>query len=59
MCMDEALLNLRFFYHFIVLSFPVSEQVCQTIEKELGKSMNDLFSDFVETPLATASVCLK
>jgi aarF domain-containing kinase len=31
-------------------------QVCRTIEKELGESMNDLFSDFVKTPLATASV---
>jgi hypothetical protein len=31
-------------------------QVCRTIEKELGKSMNDLFSNFVQTPLATASV---
>ncbi|XP_038985733.1 uncharacterized protein LOC103713116 isoform X2 [Phoenix dactylifera] len=32
------------------------QEVCQTIEKELGKSMNDLFSDFVERPLATASI---
>ncbi|XP_010927205.1 uncharacterized protein [Elaeis guineensis] len=32
------------------------QEVCRTIEKELGKSMNDLFSNFVETPLATASI---
>ena len=31
-------------------------QVCQTIQKEFGKNMDDLFSDFVEEPLATASV---
>lgn len=31
-------------------------QVRQTIEKELGKPMNDIFSHFVEEPLATASV---
>lgn len=31
-------------------------QVCQTIQTELGKSMNDLFLDFNKTPLATASV---
>ncbi|KAH7846656.1 hypothetical protein Vadar_016567 [Vaccinium darrowii] len=34
---------------------PVDE-VCQTIEKELGQSMDDLFSDFVKAPLATASI---
>ncbi|CAL9762078.1 unnamed protein product [Musa acuminata subsp. burmannicoides] len=32
------------------------EEVRQTIEKELGKPMNDIFSHFVEEPLATASV---
>ncbi|KAJ6819026.1 uncharacterized protein M6B38_405015 [Iris pallida] len=32
------------------------QEVTRTIEKELGKSMNDLFSRFVDTPLATASV---
>ncbi|XP_059459433.1 uncharacterized protein LOC132188991 [Corylus avellana] len=32
------------------------QEVCRTIEKELGKSMNDLFSNFVQTPLATASI---
>ncbi|GAB2276038.1 hypothetical protein Dimus_010780 [Dionaea muscipula] len=32
------------------------EEVCCTIEKELGKSMEDLFSEFVEVPLATASI---
>ncbi|KAF3446469.1 hypothetical protein FNV43_RR11648 [Rhamnella rubrinervis] len=32
------------------------EEVCQNIEKELGESMGDLFSDFVEVPLATASI---
>lgn len=31
-------------------------QVSQTIERELGDSMGDMFMDFVETPLATASV---
>ncbi|KAL5988873.1 hypothetical protein ACLOJK_026975 [Asimina triloba] len=30
--------------------------VCRTIEKELGKSMDALFSDFVDVPLATASI---
>ncbi|KAD4384934.1 hypothetical protein E3N88_25102 [Mikania micrantha] len=28
----------------------------QTIQKELGKSMDDLFTSFVKTPLATASI---
>lgn len=32
------------------------EEVCNTIEKELGKSMEDLFSEFIEAPLATASI---
>ncbi|XP_062098418.1 uncharacterized protein LOC133804281 isoform X2 [Humulus lupulus] len=32
------------------------EEVCRTIEKELGKPMDDLFSDFVKVPLATASI---
>ncbi|KDP33424.1 hypothetical protein JCGZ_06995 [Jatropha curcas] len=32
------------------------QEVCQTIEKELGKSMDDLFSYFDKTPLATASI---
>lgn len=31
-------------------------QVCQTIEKQLGESMDDLFTNFVSVPLATASV---
>lgn len=31
-------------------------QVCKTIEKEFGKTMDELFADFVEEPLATASV---
>ncbi|XP_049931288.1 protein ACTIVITY OF BC1 COMPLEX KINASE 8, chloroplastic-like isoform X1 [Nymphaea colorata] len=31
-------------------------QVRHTIEEELGQSMDDLFSDFDETPLATASI---
>ncbi|XP_074587088.1 uncharacterized protein LOC141842978 isoform X2 [Curcuma longa] len=32
------------------------EEVCQTIEKELGKNMGDIFCQFVEAPLATASI---
>ncbi|GMH06925.1 hypothetical protein Nepgr_008765 [Nepenthes gracilis] len=32
------------------------QEVCCTIEKELGKSMEDLFSEFVKAPLATASI---
>ncbi|XP_031505668.2 protein ACTIVITY OF BC1 COMPLEX KINASE 8, chloroplastic-like isoform X2 [Nymphaea colorata] len=32
------------------------EEVRHTIEEELGQSMDDLFSDFDETPLATASI---
>ncbi|GJM97531.1 hypothetical protein PR202_ga14463 [Eleusine coracana subsp. coracana] len=32
------------------------EEVRGTIEKELGKPMNDLFTDFVLDPLATASI---
>ncbi|XP_048436320.1 uncharacterized protein LOC103964508 isoform X2 [Pyrus x bretschneideri] len=32
------------------------EEVCRTIQKELGKSMNELFLDFVNVPLATASI---
>ncbi|XP_042453873.1 uncharacterized protein LOC122038283 isoform X1 [Zingiber officinale] len=32
------------------------EEVCQTIENELGKDMGDIFSQFVEAPLATASI---
>ncbi|KAK3134491.1 hypothetical protein QOZ80_6AG0549860 [Eleusine coracana subsp. coracana] len=32
------------------------EEVRGTIEKELGKPMNDLFTDFVLEPLATASI---
>ncbi|XP_058113531.1 uncharacterized protein LOC131256618 [Magnolia sinica] len=31
-------------------------EVCQTIEKELGKPMDALFVDFSEEPLATASI---
>jgi aarF domain-containing kinase len=34
---------------------PLSE-VCETIEKELGKSPSELFTDFDKTALATASV---
>ncbi|KAG6485207.1 hypothetical protein ZIOFF_053740 [Zingiber officinale] len=32
------------------------KEVCQTVERELGKSMNDIFSQFIEAPLATASI---
>ncbi|XP_042498174.1 uncharacterized protein LOC122076742 [Macadamia integrifolia] len=32
------------------------QEVCQTIEKELGKPMDDIFSYFSKTPLATASI---
>ncbi|KAL5699466.1 hypothetical protein ACHQM5_030364 [Ranunculus cassubicifolius] len=32
------------------------QEVCRTIQKELGKSMDELFSNFVNEPLATASI---
>ncbi|KAK8582100.1 hypothetical protein V6N12_072297 [Hibiscus sabdariffa] len=32
------------------------KEVCRTIQKEFGKTMYDLFADFVEEPLATASI---
>ncbi|XP_057524028.1 uncharacterized protein LOC130803845 isoform X2 [Amaranthus tricolor] len=32
------------------------KEVCNTIEKEMGKSLEELFSKFVEVPLATASI---
>ncbi|OAY83343.1 putative aarF domain-containing protein kinase 1 [Ananas comosus] len=32
------------------------KEVCRTIERELGESMRDLFSNFVHVPLATASI---
>ncbi|KAL3498205.1 hypothetical protein ACH5RR_040937 [Cinchona calisaya] len=32
------------------------EEVCQTIQNELGKSMEELFMNFDEVPLATASI---
>ncbi|POO03895.1 Lipopolysaccharide core heptose(II) kinase [Trema orientale] len=32
------------------------KEVCRTLEKELGKQMDDLFSDFINVPLATASI---
>ncbi|KAF9612444.1 hypothetical protein IFM89_000192 [Coptis chinensis] len=32
------------------------EEVCRTIQKEFGKPMDELFSDFVKTPIATASI---
>ncbi|XP_074574391.1 uncharacterized protein LOC141830842 [Curcuma longa] len=32
------------------------KEVCQTVERELGESMNDIFSQFIEAPLATASI---
>ncbi|XP_015885194.1 uncharacterized protein LOC107420689 [Ziziphus jujuba] len=32
------------------------QEVCRNIEKELGKPMTDMFSDFVKIPLATASI---
>ncbi|XP_024446499.1 uncharacterized protein LOC18107583 isoform X2 [Populus trichocarpa] len=53
---------------FLLLSFQISsscrtlfpprpfEEVCHTIEKELGKSTKELFLDFDENPLATASI---
>ncbi|KAK6237140.1 hypothetical protein SCA6_012477 [Theobroma cacao] len=32
------------------------KEVCRTIEKEFGKTMDVLFADFLEEPLATASI---
>ncbi|XP_052170060.1 uncharacterized protein LOC127786603 [Diospyros lotus] len=32
------------------------EEVCKTIEKELRESLDDIFSNFFEEPLATASI---
>ncbi|KAI3687292.1 hypothetical protein L1987_80986 [Smallanthus sonchifolius] len=32
------------------------KEVCRTIQNELGKSMDELFTNFVEAPLATASI---
>ncbi|KAK9099726.1 hypothetical protein Scep_023156 [Stephania cephalantha] len=32
------------------------QEVCDTIQKELGKSVHELFLKFVESPLATASI---
>ncbi|KAI4376225.1 hypothetical protein MLD38_014011 [Melastoma candidum] len=32
------------------------QEVRQTIQRELGKTLNDLFSSFIESPLATASI---
>ncbi|KAH1067203.1 hypothetical protein J1N35_032190 [Gossypium stocksii] len=32
------------------------KEVCRTIQKEFGKSMDDIFAEFVEKPLATASI---
>lgn len=32
------------------------KEVCRTIEKELGKTVDDLFLDFDKVPLATASI---
>ncbi|KAG7610309.1 UbiB domain [Arabidopsis suecica] len=32
------------------------QEVCRTIERELGNSMDVLFTDFVDEPLATASI---
>ncbi|CAN6912225.1 unnamed protein product [Brassica oleracea] len=35
---------------------PLQEVVCRTIERELGHSMEVLFTDFSDEPLATASI---
>ncbi|KAL8238991.1 hypothetical protein R6Q59_015558 [Mikania micrantha] len=32
------------------------EEVCETIEKQLGQTMENLFANFVRVPLATASI---
>ncbi|KAJ7966011.1 Beta-lactamase-related protein [Quillaja saponaria] len=32
------------------------QEVCETIHEELGRSMDELFADFVKEPLATASI---
>ena len=42
--------------HWLVMLKFLFAQVCHTIEKELGKSTKELFLDFDENPLATASV---
>lgn len=41
-------------WHVLDTCFP--QQVRQTIQKELGKPITDIFANFVEAPLATASV---
>jgi hypothetical protein len=41
---------------FILISFFSCVQVRETIEKELGKPMSELFANFDNNPLATASV---
>lgn len=38
------------------ITYGFVNQVRETIEKQLGQSMDDLFTNFVTVPLATASV---
>jgi predicted unusual protein kinase regulating ubiquinone biosynthesis (AarF/ABC1/UbiB family) len=52
----DIVLSWRSFKQLLNLVLVSAMQVRETIEKELGEPMSDLFADFVLDPLATASV---
>lgn len=52
----DIVLSCRLLKQLLILFLVSAVQVRGTIEKELGEPMSDLFADFVEDPLATASV---